>query len=175
MVLQRSPASAMVYGHAKQGATVTTTFGGNNYTTVVDSVDLPNATMAGLGTWRQALPPTPASKTPYTITFASSAGDHGLLEDVLFGEVYFCSGQSNMEDPMLTQINSTEECERANGAISSTFTSRLLHVCSISLLCSPFDCQASRRSGSSRWATTTRAGRSTTVVTVSIEIDDRFY
>jgi hypothetical protein len=33
---------------------------------------------------------------------------------VLFGVVYFCSGQSNMEDPMCTQINATEECERAN-------------------------------------------------------------
>eukprot|EP01050_Picozoa_sp_SAG11_P030368 SAG11_NODE_8957_length_959_cov_1.022093_2_plen_168_part_00 len=57
MVLQRAPASAMVYGHAKLGSTVTTTFGGKNYT-----------------------------------TFASSVGDRATLTDVLFGEVYFCSG-----------------------------------------------------------------------------------
>jgi sialate O-acetylesterase len=112
MVLQRAPASAMVYGHAKQGATITTTFGGKNYTTTTDSVDVG---VSGLGTWRQALPPTLGGKTAHTLSVASSAGDRASLEDVLFGEVYFCSGQSNMEDPMLTQINATEECERANG------------------------------------------------------------
>ena len=113
MVLQRAPASAMVYGHASMGATVTTTFGGKSYTTTTDTVDVGDG--QGLGTWRQALPPTPGSKTAHTLTFASSAGDHATLTDVLFGEVYMCSGQSNMEDPMLTQINSTEECEAANG------------------------------------------------------------
>ena len=116
MVLQRGNGpngkSAMVYGHAKLGATITTTFGGKNYTTITGSVDVGGG--QGLGTWRQALPRTPGGKTAYTLSFASSAGDHATLEDVLFGEVYFCSGQSNMEDPMLTQINSTQECERAN-------------------------------------------------------------
>lgn len=113
MVLQRAPASAMVYGHAKLGATITTTFGGKKYTTTTDWVDVGDG--QGLGTWRQALPPMPGGKTAYTLTFASSAGDHATLTDVLFGEVYFCSGQSNMEDPMLTQVNATAECERANG------------------------------------------------------------
>jgi sialate O-acetylesterase len=102
----------MLFGHAKQGATVTTTFGGKNYTTAVDSVGVG---VPGLGTWRQALPPTASSKTTYTLSFASSVGNHAVMEDVLFGEVYLCSGQSNMEDPMLTQINATEECELANG------------------------------------------------------------
>ena len=37
------------------------------------------------------------------ITFAAS-----------YARACFLTGQSNMEDPMLTQINSTEECERAN-------------------------------------------------------------
>ena len=112
MVLQRAPASAMVFGHAKLGATVATTFRGKTYTTTTDSVDVGGG--QGLGTWRQALPPTPGGKAAHTLSFTSSAGDHASLEDVLFGEVYFCSGQSNMEDPMLTQINATEECERAN-------------------------------------------------------------
>ena len=90
MVLQRAPASAMVYGHAKLGSTVTTMFGGKNYTTTTDSIDVGDG--QGLGTWRQALPPTPGGKTAYTLTFASSAGDRATLTDVLFGEVYFCSG-----------------------------------------------------------------------------------
>ena len=90
MVLQRAPASAMVYGHAKLGSTVTTMFGGKNYTTTTDSIDVGDG--QGLGTWRQALPPTPGGKTAYTLTFVSSAGDRATLTDVLFGEVYFCSG-----------------------------------------------------------------------------------
>jgi hypothetical protein len=73
------------------GATVTTTFGGKNYTTTTDTVDVGGG--QGLGTWRQALPPTPGGKTAHTLSFASSAGDSGVLEDVLFGEVYFCSGK----------------------------------------------------------------------------------
>ena len=92
MVLQRAPASAMVYGHAKLGSTVTTTFGGKNYSTTTDSIDVGD--VQGLGTWRQALPPTPGGKTAHTLTFASSAGDHATLTDILFGEVYFCSGAS---------------------------------------------------------------------------------
>ena len=98
MVLQRAPASAMVFGHAKQGASVTTTFGGKDYTTTVDSV---NVGVPGIGTWRQKLPPTPASREPHTLTFASSAGDHGVLEDVLFGEVYLCSGPPHLPPPFL--------------------------------------------------------------------------
>ena len=74
------------------GATVTTNFGGKNYTTTTDSVDVGGG--QGLGTWRQALPPTPGGKTAHTLSFASSAGDSGVLEDVLFGEVYFCSGKT---------------------------------------------------------------------------------
>ena len=112
MVLQRAPAAAIVYGHAKVGTIVTTTFRGKSYTTITDNVDVGGG--QGLGTWRQALPPTPGGKESYTLTITSADGDCANLTDVLFGEVYFCSGQSNMEDPMLTQINATEECERAN-------------------------------------------------------------
>ena len=116
MVLQRAPATAMVYGHAKLGATVTTTFRGRSYTTTTDDVDVGGG--QGIGTWRQALPPTPGGKTAYTLTFTSSAGDHGNLSDVLFGEVYFCSGQSNMEDPMLTQVKDAQEAPHFSLALS---------------------------------------------------------
>ena len=105
MVLQRAPASAMVYGHAKLGATVTTTFGGRKFTTTTDSVDVGGG--QGLGTWRQALPPTPGGKTTYTLSFASSAGDSAVLEDVLFGEVYFCSGKPQAILQLVWNIMST--------------------------------------------------------------------
>ena len=72
---------------------VVTTFRGKTYSTTTDSVGVG---VPGLGTWRQALPPTVGGTTEYTLNFSSSAGDRASIEDVLFGEVFLCSGQSNM-------------------------------------------------------------------------------
>ena len=36
------------------------------------------------------------SLTPFTLTFTSSTGGSAELDDVLFGDVTLCSGQSNM-------------------------------------------------------------------------------
>ena len=87
MVLQRAPQSAVVWGHTKPFAKVTTTFDSK---TLVTTADIN-------GTWRQRLPPMPASMKPYTLAFVSSTGETAALHDVLFGEVYICSGQSNMQ------------------------------------------------------------------------------
>ncbi|WP_242489622.1 hypothetical protein [Bacteroides thetaiotaomicron] len=46
------------------------------------------------GQWTLALP-TPEAGGPYTITF--SDGEELTLKNILIGEVWFCSGQSNME------------------------------------------------------------------------------
>lgn len=49
------------------------------------------------GNWDIQLP-TPAAGGPYTITF--SDGETLTLKNILLGEVWFCSGQSNMEMPV---------------------------------------------------------------------------
>ena len=49
------------------------------------------------GQWTLALP-TPEAGGPYTITF--SDGEELTLKNILIGEVWFCSGQSNMEMPV---------------------------------------------------------------------------
>ena len=90
MVLQRAPASALLWGFADAGTSVTTILSGSKYTTTANAA----------GVWRQALPPQPAS--PLTgaganITFSCSTGEAFGLADVLFGEVMLCGGQSNME------------------------------------------------------------------------------
>ena len=47
--------------------------------------------------WRVTLPPTKAdSETTYTITATSQKHGSINISDVLFGDVYVCSGQSNM-------------------------------------------------------------------------------
>lgn len=49
------------------------------------------------GNWK-VLIPTPSAGGPYEITF--SDGETVILKNILIGEVWFCSGQSNMEMPM---------------------------------------------------------------------------
>ena len=48
--------------------------------------------------WRQQLPPTAATprNQSFTFTFKSSSGDAAELTDVVFGDVYMCTGQVRM-------------------------------------------------------------------------------
>ncbi len=55
------------------------------------------ATTGRDGTWRVQLK-TPAAGGPHTVTVQGS--EKIVLNDVLLGEVWFCSGQSNMEMPV---------------------------------------------------------------------------
>jgi len=83
-VLQRDQPIA-VWGTAGAGSKLTVTLGGR---TVNGSAD-------AHGKWKVQLPPQPAGG-PYTLTVAS--GDKKLNRaDILVGDVYLCSGQSNME------------------------------------------------------------------------------
>jgi len=69
------------------------------------------------GTWRQLLPATPGnSQTAYNFTFTStnSTSERAELTDVLFGDVYLCGGQSNMEYGMPAVTNMTIEKQDAN-------------------------------------------------------------
>ena len=86
MVLQRTQA-ATVWGFGDPGVTVTTTFLGATLQTTVGQD----------GVWRQALPPQKATATPTTLSFAGSDGGTAQLRDVLFGDVFLCGGQSNMQ------------------------------------------------------------------------------
>jgi len=88
MILQRAPVSAIVWGFGTPKTSVKTTFDNK----VLSSVDVgPD------GIWRVSLPPTPESFTPKSMSFESSDGGKASLNDVLFGDVFLCSGQSNMQ------------------------------------------------------------------------------
>ena len=69
-------------------AQIKTTFAGTTYTATTDATNV----------WRQALPPTPASSSAQNITFSCASGEKFSLNDVLFGEVAICGGQSS-ENP----------------------------------------------------------------------------
>lgn len=74
-----------VFGTAKPGETVTASFAGQTLT----------AKAGPDGAWRVDFPATPAGG-PYTLT-AATASAKASASDVLVGDVWLCSGQSNME------------------------------------------------------------------------------
>lgn len=90
MILQREQ-PAPVWGWTEAGAEVTVRFAGQTKSAVADKS----------GKWLVRLDKMPASMEPRTMTIASSAGDaKRTINDVLVGEVWLCSGQSNMEMPV---------------------------------------------------------------------------
>ncbi len=87
MVLQRDM-KCHVWGHAEPNAEVTVKFNGDEQDTTADAD----------GKWKVDIGPFDAGG-PYELDVA--AGDDSLtFEDVLVGEVWIASGQSNMEWPM---------------------------------------------------------------------------
>jgi sialate O-acetylesterase len=88
MVLQQQTDAAL-WGWAQPGRTVTVTTSWNKkkYT----------ATAASDGKWKLKVA-TPAAGGPYEVSL--SDGTPLILKNVLIGEVWLCSGQSNMDMPM---------------------------------------------------------------------------
>jgi sialate O-acetylesterase len=87
MVLQQQQ-SVPVWGWAAPGETVTVTFSGQSKSTRAGSD----------GKWLVNLGKLKASFTPQTLTIA--AGETKTFTNVLVGEVWLASGQSNMEKPI---------------------------------------------------------------------------
>ena len=85
MVLQREKPAA-IWGTAKAGSTVTVTFMGKTATTTADAA----------GTWKAGIGPFDASSEGSALTITDGT-DSKTLNDVLVGEVWFASGQSNMQ------------------------------------------------------------------------------
>jgi sialate O-acetylesterase len=88
MVLQQKT-DAAIWGWAKPNSSVqlTSSWNKKKYTTTADAA----------GKWKLKIT-TPDAGGPYDITI--SDGEMITLKNILIGEVWFCSGQSNMEMPM---------------------------------------------------------------------------
>jgi len=105
-VLQRAPQQAAVFGTATPGAAVTVSLAGPQPFTAAPVAVAISADPALHGTWKVVLPARPAG-FGYSIS-ASCAGCSNAtsapaaLADIGFGDVFVCSGQSNMECPVLT-------------------------------------------------------------------------
>ncbi|MBD5225796.1 MAG: sialate O-acetylesterase [Bacteroidales bacterium] len=91
MLLQQQ-SQAKLWGKAKPGSkvTVTPSWNGKKH-----SVKAEND-----GSWSVTVATPEASFTNYTITIGDGDGPAKVLRDVLVGDVWICSGQSNMEMPL---------------------------------------------------------------------------
>lgn len=86
MILQRDT-NANIWGWAAAGEKVNVKFNGKTYKTIAGAD----------GQWSVILPSTKAGG-PYTIDITAS--NKIILKEILFGDIWFCSGQSNMVHQM---------------------------------------------------------------------------
>jgi sialate O-acetylesterase len=91
-----------VWGTADPGEAVTVTVGAQSGQTTTGTD----------GKWEVKLPPMPASSQPVTMTVTGK--NTVKFEDVLIGEVWICSGQSNMEFALANAHNKATELPNAN-------------------------------------------------------------
>ena len=107
MVLQRER-PVPVWGKADSGEKVTVSFGGQTLHTTADAK----------GLWRVTLSPMKACTTAQNLVVEPGAV---TVKDVLVGEVWLASGQSNMA---FRFTNSNPRSKEKNGALLSQITSR---------------------------------------------------
>jgi sialate O-acetylesterase len=105
--------SSMVFKHKEPFTIWGTETAGANVTVALFS-KTHSATAGSDGKWTASLPAQPTMMTPTTISI-TSASDKIELTDVVFGEVYVCGGQSNMELPIMATLNASQEVH--NGGI----------------------------------------------------------
>lgn len=103
MVIQRDVA-VPVWGTAPPGTRITVTFDDERY----------EATADGEGRWRVELAPH-AAGGPHTMTI-EGAGERREVRDVLVGDVWVASGQSNMEWTVADAMNAEAEIAAADDA-----------------------------------------------------------
>jgi sialate O-acetylesterase len=113
MVLQRAPQKAIVWGFGDPSTLTTLTINGQTYTTNSHS-EAANAQNESI--WSVTLDPV-SEEGPFDIHVSQPLANGTLvtitLHDILFGDVWICSGQSNMEMTVSMIFNASEEIHNA--------------------------------------------------------------
>jgi sialate O-acetylesterase len=110
-VLQRDRPVA-VWGQAGPGESITLSLSASAV-----SVAAIRTRADASGRWRAELPPVSAGG-PYVLAAQSSSGARQVAGDILYGDVFLCSGQSNMELAVLRAGDSWNEIQTsANNSI----------------------------------------------------------
>ena len=124
---QQAPSRASVYGIINRTAlaprstaalpevevTVASALGAVKYAVRADV----SSTACELLHWRAFLPPTASGPEEYSIRAAllgsENKGASSVLDHVIFGDVWFCGGQSNMLHPVSASLSRAEALEKA--------------------------------------------------------------
>ncbi len=101
-VLQRDRANP-VWGQAKPGEKLEIAFAGKSTSARADAN----------GRWQASLPALPAGG-PYTLKVTAADGSSQILNDVLVGDVFLCTGQSNMVLQVKRTLDSRSEIQNAS-------------------------------------------------------------
>ncbi|KAI1230808.1 hypothetical protein IHE44_0008690 [Lamprotornis superbus] len=108
MVLQKKPSGAVVWGHGELGAMVTVTLSEASGLIIMEKT----AQVKGpSGTWTTVLDPMDRGG-PYALV-AEQGLENVTLQDIYFGDVWLCSGQSNMAMTVLQVANASQELAAA--------------------------------------------------------------
>lgn len=107
-VLQRDR-PVPVHGRAAPNAAIMVSFAGSTVSATADAK----------GTWRATLPAHPAGG-PYVLS-ATSGADKAALTDVMLGDVWLCSGQSNMEFTLRHATNADTELSQSRHPLLRLF------------------------------------------------------
>lgn len=103
MVLQQDK-PIQIWGWAFPGEKVTLSFAGRSAAAVADKE----------GNWSLTLDPMPANSESQVMTITGNRSPVVTLEDILIGEVWLCSGQSNMERALQQTHSPAAEIRRAD-------------------------------------------------------------
>jgi sialate O-acetylesterase len=113
MVLQRAPQKAIVWGFGDPGKLTILRMNDKIYTTISESEP---ANELGESIWSVTLDPV-SEEGPFDIHVSQPLANGTLvtitIHDILFGDVWVCSGQSNMQFTVNMMFNGSEEIANA--------------------------------------------------------------
>lgn len=126
-VLQRDR-PIVIEGSAAPGARLTVTLGDQTAVAVTDAS----------GRWRATLPARAATADPLTLRVRDAAGQSAEARDLLIGDVWLCSGQSNMELQVVRALDSYNQIAAAgDGALRLATVPRMTAATPLDHLPSP--------------------------------------
>ncbi|KAE8592125.1 hypothetical protein XENTR_v10018651 [Xenopus tropicalis] len=111
MVLQQKPSQAVIWGYGEVGAAVTVSLFNGSDTISKKSVPIND----DAGVWKVLLDPVDHGGPYWLLAQQRYQKDITdlALHDLLFGDVWLCSGQSNMEMTVSQVFNASEELAKA--------------------------------------------------------------
>ncbi len=126
MVLQRAPQKSVVWGFSDPDTSTILEMNGKVYTTMSGK----STNELGASIWSVTLDPV-SEEGPFDIHVSQPLANGTLvtitIHDILFGDVWICSGQSNMHMTVSAIFNATEEIANAgNFSKIRVFTASLL-------------------------------------------------